>query len=324
MPVYDKSLLNDIQQKYRRLCGWTRRGFPGFHPVHMHRGNYQMILRTPYMVTWKPVGKRYMMLIEEEDKVYMLDQGDHVFTVDHIQFPCDVECTSHLKNTLIDGEFVIDKVDGLNKPRFLINDIIMYNDKNVSKKPFPDRLELISQLIVNIRNKAITKGYIKKATQPFSIVEKPFFDSLQVPKLLSSKFLATIPHEVEGFIFLPKYNSYSPGECPWVLKWKENETIDFLLRISVNSSKIGALPEKKAYLFLNRMDTPFATIPYFPNLQEYDNKIISCSYKDSQWHVYRLRDDRLCPNSEKTAENIMDAVKRPVTREALCDLIRNQ
>ncbi|CAF1080090.1 unnamed protein product [Didymodactylos carnosus] len=114
--VYEPPLLA-IQQKYRRLCGWHRRGFPGSHPVCMHRENYEMILQSSYMVTWKSVGKRYMMLIEEKDKVYMLDQGDNVFAIDHIQFPCNAEYTSHLKDTLVDGELVIDNVDGSDKLR---------------------------------------------------------------------------------------------------------------------------------------------------------------------------------------------------------------
>ncbi len=289
----------------------------------MHGGNYKTILQSPYMVTWKPVGKRYMMLIEEKDKVYMLDQGDNVFTVDHIQFPSDAEFTSHLKNTLVDGELIIDKVDGLDKPRFLINDIITYNGQDVSTKPFPHRLKLISESIVNIRNEAITNGHMKKTKQPFSIRKKDFFNLSAVNKLLSPKFLGTLPHEVEGLIFVPKKDPYTSGQCLRVLKWKENETINFRLQI-VNSSKIGALPEKKAHLFVNKMNNPFATMRYSHNLQEYNNKIISCSYKDNQWVFHRLRDDRPFPNSQKAAMDVMYVLQRPVTRETLCDLIKSQ
>jgi len=43
-----------------------------------------------------------MMLIEERDKVYMIDVGDNVFRVDGIQFPYDIEYTRHLKDTLVE------------------------------------------------------------------------------------------------------------------------------------------------------------------------------------------------------------------------------
>ncbi|CAF3647715.1 unnamed protein product [Rotaria socialis] len=324
VPVCVNPLMDNIRNKYRRLCGWTRRGFPGTHPVCMHRGNYDIILQSSYLISWKSVGKRYMMLIEDKDKVYMLDQGDNLFSVDHIQFPCDAEYTSHLKDTLVDGEFIIDNADGSNEPSFWINDIIMYNGQNVSKKTFPQRLTLIFQSIVNIRNKVIGNSHIKKATQPFSIRNKYFFGLSEVNSLLSRNFIETIPHEIDGLLFLPEKDAYKSGECLRVLKWKENETIEFRLKITVNSSKISGLPEKNADLFLNHENNPYATMRYLPNLEQYDNKIISCSYKDSQWHFHRLRDDRPCPNSKQTAKSVIDAVKRPVTRETLCDLKKDQ
>ena len=322
-PVCDQPLLNVIRQKYRQLCGWTRRGFPGSHSVPMHLGNYQMISQSPYMVTWKSVGKRYMMLIEDKDKVYMLDHGDNLFTIDHIQFPCDVEYTRHLKNTLVDGELVIDTVDGADKPRYLINDIITYNGQNVSAKPFRYRLRLISEWIVNVRNKAIRKGHIKKSTQPFSIRDKEFFGLSEVNKLLSPAFPGNLPHGVDGFVFLPENNAYMSGECRRLLKWKDKETIEFRLEIVDKFSTASGLREKEAHLFLNHENTSFATMPYLPTLQEYHKKVISCSYKDGQWRFHRLRDDRPSPNSKQTAMGAMDAVKRPVTRQDLCDLIQN-
>ena len=268
VPVVAEPLLNNIRQKYRRLCEWSRRGFPGCYPVCMHGGNYEIILQSPYMVTWKPAGKRYMMLIEEEGTVYMLDQGDKLLTVAQIRFPRNMQCTDHLENTLIDGELVIDSVGGSNKPSFLINDIIIYNGQNVSTKPLSYRLNLISESMIDIRNKAIEKGLIDQVTQPFFFRKKEFFDLTALHRLLSPEFLATVPHEVEGFMFLPEQEPYKPGLCVGLLKWKENETMDFRMKISGNNLN-------KCQLFLNCTKSPYATMRYSPDLQQYDNKIIS-------------------------------------------------
>lgn len=322
-PIRDNPLLGVVKQKYQRLCGWSRRGFPGSHPVPMDRHNYEMIVQSPYMVTWKSVGKQYMMLIQDEDEVYMLDQGDHAFIVNHIQFPCDAEYKSHLKDTLVDGELVIDQVDGLEKPSYLINDIFTYNGRNVSAKPFRYRLRLISEWIINTRNKAMTKGHITKTKQPFSVRSKDIFGLSEVYKLLSPTFVETLPHGVEGFIFLPENNPYTSGECRHVLKWKENATIEFLLRI-VDHSMTNEPPKKVAQLFLNHKSTPFDTIPYSPSLEAYDNKVISCSYKDGQWKFHRLRVDRPFANSVQSAQAWMDAIKKPITIEVLCHLIKNR
>ncbi|UJR12745.1 hypothetical protein I4U23_016919 [Adineta vaga] len=323
-PVCDKKFRVEIQQKYRQLCGWTRIGFPGSRPVQMNRENYKIILKSPYMVTWKPAGKRYMMLIEEENKVYMLDQSYKLFSVDLFQFPHGVECTSHLKDTLVDGELVSDKVNGSNKASFLINDIITYNGTDVTFEQFSYRLKLISELIANLNNNTITKDSIKKSKLPFLIRTKDFFRLSEINKLLGREFLTSIPHEVEGFFFLPERDPYTAGPCPAKLRWKENDTIDFLLKISDNFPSANAHREKKADLFLDRMSTPFATIRYSATLEKYDEKIISCYCRDSQWYVYGLSHNRRFPNSEKTAMAIIKTMERPVTKGDLLDLINNQ
>lgn len=46
---------------------------------------------------------RYMMLIESQDRIYMLDRDNNVFQVNHLRFPKDSNCTQHLINTLVDG-----------------------------------------------------------------------------------------------------------------------------------------------------------------------------------------------------------------------------
>jgi mRNA-capping enzyme len=323
-PVRYKRLQDKIKEKYRRLCRWDGERFPGSEPAHMHRENYALILQLPYMVTWKPAGKRYMMLIEKENQVYMLNQGNDLFSVEQIRFPYDVEYTSHLKDTLLDGEIVNDKVNGSKRASFLINDIIIYNGIDVTAQPFPHRLKLISESIVNVHNNAITNGFIDKRTQPFLIRTKNFFPLSEIDKLLSWKFLASIPHEVEGLFFLPERDPYRTGKCPGILKWKENETIDFRLQIPHNNSGTTACSKKEAHLFLSRQDTLFATMRYSSKLQDYDNKIISCYYRAGQWYIYRLRHDRRFPNSKQTAMAVMEAMQKPVTKEDLRALVKNQ
>ena len=68
-----------------------------------------------------------MMLIDEENKIYMFDRDNNVFEISQLRFPKDVECTSHLSNTLVDGELVIDIVNGAKLPRYLIYDIVYYD-----------------------------------------------------------------------------------------------------------------------------------------------------------------------------------------------------
>ncbi|CAF1402650.1 unnamed protein product [Rotaria sordida] len=321
IPSSSQPTMTTIQLKCQRMCEWNRQGFPGSQPVSMDITNYMTIVQSPYMVSWKADGTRYMMLIEDANKIYMFDRDNNVFEITHLRFPKDSDCAHHLTNTLLDGELVIDNVEGKKVPRYLIYDIIVYENENVGKKTFKERLDIIRRLIVDVRNKAISKGLIDRSFDPFSIRNKDFWDLSTVHKLVGPKFQAQIAHEVDGLIFQPELDPYIPGRSPRVLKWKEDNTIDFRLKISVDRGKVGQLPEKKALLFVNGMQNPFATMRYSPDLRQYDNKIIECSYRDGHWHFHRERTDKSFPNAKETAFGAVEAIQHPITKELLCSLI---
>jgi len=54
-------------------------------------------------IYFKHFNYRYMMLIEDKDKIYMLDRNNNVFQINHLWFPENSDCTKYLTNTLIDG-----------------------------------------------------------------------------------------------------------------------------------------------------------------------------------------------------------------------------
>ena len=47
----------------------------------MTRKNLDFLSKKPYMTSWKADGTRFLMLIQEKDKVYMLDRDNVVFKV---------------------------------------------------------------------------------------------------------------------------------------------------------------------------------------------------------------------------------------------------
>jgi hypothetical protein len=42
----------------------------------------------------------------------------------------------------------------------------------------------------------------------------------------------------------------------------------------------------------------FASIPYSPTLDQYDNQIIECLYRNNGWNFYRYRPDKKYPNTQ--------------------------
>ncbi|CAF0720102.1 unnamed protein product [Rotaria sp. Silwood1] len=316
-PVCSQSIVDNIRLKCQQMCAWDRKSFPGSQPISMDYTNYQTIFLSPYMVSWKADGTRYMMLIESENNIYMLDRNNDVFQINCLQFPKDSNCTRHLINTLVDGEFVIDNDNGIKRYRYLVYDIVVYDNENVSQRSFKERLDIIRHSIVNVRNEAIVKGFIQKNLEPFSIRNKEFWELSTVSKLLSPAFQSQITHGCDGLVFQSVQNPYQSGRSTHVLKWKKDNTIDFRLRIHRGRRS----QEKSALLFVNGKSKPYAFMRYSPELDQYDNQIIECSYHNGEWYFYRHRADKSYPTALATADGVTTAINRPITEAILCSFI---
>jgi len=46
------------------------------------------------------------------------------------------------------------------------------------------------------------------------------------------------------------------------------------------------------------MSNPSASMRYSPTLDQYDNQIIECSYRNNEWNFYRSRPDKKYPNTQ--------------------------
>jgi mRNA-capping enzyme len=184
------------------------------------------------MVSWKADGTRYMMYIKEKHEIYFFDRDNSCFRVDNLTFFRE-NSFDHLTNTLLDGEMVIDKFNGQSMPRYLVYDIVCLEGKNVGKKSFADRFDIILNNIIQPRHHALSKGFIRREKEPFSVRRKDFWDVAMTKNLLSEKFTQKLGHEPDGLIFQPKMEPYVCGRYDDVLKWKPSElnSVDFQLKI---------------------------------------------------------------------------------------------
>jgi mRNA-capping enzyme len=223
-----------LQKKVQVMCEWKKKNFPGCQPVSMDINNIQLLHQKPYRVSWKADGVRYMMLIDGPDEVYFFDRDHNVFKVNGLTFPHRKDLRRHLKDTLLDGEMVIDKVNGEDIPRYLAYDIIKFEGQEVGKMPFyPTRLHCLENEIIKPRYMAMENGLINKTLEPFSVRKKDFWEITQAASLLGEKFARTLSHEPDGLIFQPSKEPYVPGRCDEVLKWKplDMNSVDFRLKI---------------------------------------------------------------------------------------------
>ncbi|XP_054871890.1 mRNA-capping enzyme isoform X2 [Amphiprion ocellaris] len=290
--------LGEIQRMCQEMAEWDKSGFPGAQPVSMDRQNLRFLEQNPYKVSWKADGTRYMMLINGKNEVYMVDRDNSIFHIANLEFPFRKDPRVHLSNTLLDGEMIIDKVNGQPVPRYLIYDIIKFNGQPVGQCDFNIRLLCIEKEIISPRMEKMKTGQIDKTKEPYSVRHKPFFDIHAARK------------------------RYKPGRCDDILKWKPPNlnSVDFRLKITKVGGE-GLLPQTVGLLYVGNYDRPFAKMKATKELKQYDNKIIECTFANNSWVFMRQRVDKSFPNSYDTAMAVCKSIQEPVTKEILLEYL---
>ncbi|KOX79850.1 mRNA-capping enzyme [Melipona quadrifasciata] len=322
-PILEDRKLKGIQRCVKNICFWKSSGFPGSQPISMDEDNIRLLHEKPYRVSWKADGTRYMMMIQADGEIYFVDRDNSIFQVNRMTFPHPRDISRTLRDTLLDGEMVIDKADGKEYPRYLVYDVVMYDGKDVSKLPFyPDRFCIIEQKIVAGRHRAMKEGKLRKEIEPFSVRLKQFWDITQAANLLSDKFAKQLGHEPDGLIFQPAKEPYCPGPSSDVLKWKplSQNSVDFRLKIITESGE-GILPKKVGYLYVGGMKEPFDKMKVTKQIKELNNAIIECKFENGQWVFMRERTDKSFPNSYRTAQSVCKSIIKPITTDRLLDYI---
>ncbi|ESO99997.1 hypothetical protein LOTGIDRAFT_213203 [Lottia gigantea] len=324
--VTSQPKLGQIQRKCQEMAGWEKGGFPGSAPVSMDIRNLNFLRQNPYKVGLKTDGTRYMTLIDGRGEVYMIDRDNTVFQVANLDFPKRKDLSAHIRDTLVDGEMILDMVDGKSVPRYryLICDILRFEGLEVGKSHLDRRSFYIQTEIIGPRRTKIQQGMLDENVS-FSVHCNSFWELTKSKELLEGKITNEISHEVDGLIFQPVSEPYRPGRCGDFLKWKPPElnSVDFRLKI-VKENKVGCLPETKGHLFVNGLESAFGEIKMTKELRQLDNKIIECMWDGKYWKYMRQRTDKSFPNNLETAEEVCKSIRNPVTQEMLLQTIRNE
>ncbi|XP_053205509.1 mRNA-capping enzyme-like [Panonychus citri] len=320
----DSRIWSEIQRKCQEMCKWSGRGFPGSQPVSLDWKNIQLFNRKPYSVSWKADGTRYMMLIDGPDRIYFIDRDNSVFQAREVRFPRRKDLNAHLSNTLLDGEMIIDEHNGQKTPRYLIYDIVKFEGIDVGWTHFNLRRTCITKEIIGPREEAKQTGLIDRSKEPFGIRIKDFWDIKQTKSIFGPSFTQQLSHEIDGLIFQPYDDPYKPGQCAESLKWKPetHNSIDFRCKI-VAISKPGELNRKECYLYVNRMNEPYSSMPFTRSMKDLDGKIIECTwdYGKNCWKFMRIRTDKSFPNAYETANSVMETIRNPISKDRLLDFI---
>lgn len=321
-PITDRDEITRIRQQVQRLTDYPNDGFVGSQPVSMDRANIRFLTQKPYRVSWKADGTRYMMFIAGKDQIYFIDRDNSVFKVEKLQF-FNRKTKNHLTNTLLDGEMVIDKDANRSYPRYLVYDIVFFDNNYVGDQHFyPIRLKLVEKDIIEPRVEAMKDGRVRKEREPFSVRLKPFYEISKSVDLLGETFAKQLTHEPDGLIFQPSEDPYTYGTSPNVLKWKplSMNSIDFKLKVE-KETRMGYVNPYVGIL-LTSDGLKFGELSKLSkNVKMLNGKIIECKYENNQWVFMRERTDKSFPNSRSTANSVFTSIRYPVTECMLLELI---
>ena len=166
----------------------------------------------------------------------------------------------------------------------------------------------------------------------------------------------TLHHNCDGLIFTPIYESYKPGECQTLLKWKPftMNSVDFKVIVEEKQSRsVYALytlrdgfPKRYDYGSFNEdevaqyaMDGQIVEFVYDPERYTFmpdplsyhtTEWIPSSEYNDSErgrgwrkggWKPLRVREDKTTPNSIRVANNVLKSISDNLTFEKMFDMI---
>jgi mRNA guanylyltransferase len=349
---------------------------------HFHPENPQCMLLTDrhsYFLCEKTDGIRcllYCTTDQDNEIHYLIDRKNDYYYIGSWQFPfhtspediqharaTNVPLGLHLphqadpnfrrfhKNTLLDGELVIDRYkNGTEVQRYLVFDCIILDGELLTQKTFDKRMGRIHEFIQKPVDKFLAQ--YPQAREQFAfdiqmkVQERPYaLDDMFLNKL------PNLPHGNDGLIFTAKRSFYTHGTDEQILKWKpaNENSIDFRLQLDAfptydpgdggpPAEDFDAKPTINLLINHNKNDQRkfaqlFMTDDEWDSMkslnQQLDGRIIECYVDDERrWRFKReadgtprFRDDKLEANHVSTMEKVIKSIQDGVSEADLTDAV---
>ena len=248
-----------------------------------------------YSVTDKADGERNVMYVNNQGNVYLINNRWNVIDLGLI--------ASNLKNSLIDGEYVLYDKNGHYKPMYLAYDIYFLRGKDIRDFPLYIPQEPSCRIpILQDEFKNTTwelRDYMEK--KPIIRVKKFYYGDIDEcgkkifeysAKILQESKTDIYEYEIDGLIYTPtnlavgaehvKDSKIKNTGKTWNMnfKWKppEDNTIDFLIEIDKIKDEDGNIEEKIGYYYNlgNKEPTPYKTIKLLCGYDPSRNKSHTC------------------------------------------------
>ena len=254
--------------------------FPGPQPISIERRHFQLLKKDKYMVCEKTDGLRVMLVSTMFESKRLVALVDRAFRYEEISL-------SIPRDTVLDCELIGTLI--------LAYDGVMIRGEDIRQKNLTERLAAIT---------SVSKMVLRTTKDKYSIKAKKMLPIADVKTVLDTEY----PYETDGLVFTPIYEPVRLGTHETMFKWKPRKkiTIDFLVRHDGNYMDRGFHgKEPVMMMYIAEKDKlreicMFNTIGGYKNLEQYEGKIVECSYGDVGWQFEKIREDKTYPNNMRT------------------------
>lgn len=189
-------------------------------------------LMAAYNVTSKTDGVRTNGYIDEKGELYLFTKSEELPQYTNIKFD------KKLKGTIFDGEYVIE--DNLKNPinDFVVFDILLYTNEDISNKNFYERKDLIDQII---DSKNLTED------KNFKIMKKEFLDiNINTIHDNSKNKLFDTKYDIDGLIFtsndtLENIQKAKGNNIHKAFKWKNSDFLSIDFKLGPKSKEVSKI-----------------------------------------------------------------------------------
>ncbi|PPQ75432.1 hypothetical protein CVT26_015354 [Gymnopilus dilepis] len=337
-----------LKMNVARICQLNdpeKQVFPGSQPVSFGVHDLEKLETRDFWVCEKSDGVRVLLLVATDlntnaQSTFIIDRHNTYREVEGIFFPHHEDPRMPLRNSLIDGELVID-VDPRTrqeKLRFLAFDCLVIDDQNVMQRPLDKRYGRLQQWLYKPYAKMRHDHPQVAAQHPFEIRVKEIKASYHVEQVFNLDIPA-LQHGNDGLIYTCVTTPYTPGTDSNILKWKppSENSIDFKLVLRFPPSRYNsqepdwhAKPVFLLYVWLGgdsyeEYDNMYVEDQEWEELkksgEQVDDRIVEVHWDPaiSRWRMMRFRDDKPHGNHRSVVENIIQSIADGVEKEALLE-----
>lgn len=336
--ITDNQHLYFLKQHLANLCGLRgSQRFPGSQPVSFTHKSLELLETEDFWVCEKSDGVRVMALIVVKgtpqgpaQEVYFIDRKDEFFLIENLTFPHYENPNRLLKDTVVDGELVID-VDpktGHQQLRFLAFDCIVWEANNLMMRPLMNRYGRLKDWVIAPLKKLINMQPHLRDKMPFDVKLKTMELAYGIDKVLHQD-LPKLTHGNDGLIFTSATAPYRTGTDPKILKWKppSENSIDF--RLELRFPPLSDDPSEADFyakpLFVLLMHCGKEGEQFFDTLEmsdeewlerkerreQLDNRVVEVVWDSTRqtWKILRFRDDKKNGNYRAVVFSILDSIR---------------